>query len=373
MHLLMIGPDWEVTARFRTDLVRDLIAEGWKVTIVAGGEQGAEMEHLRQLGAGCIGIGWRRAAIDPFRDFLSTLKIARLCRLLKPDGVLAFTVKPVTFGVIGARLGGVRNIAAMITGVGYALMEGAEFKRRAVRLAVTSLYRIAMRLTRTLIFQNEDDRADFQRLGLLPDQVRTVRVNGSGVDMSRFVGRPLPEGPLRFVMIARLLREKGVREFVEAARLIRRDHPHIVFDLVGPLDENPTALSEDEVSGWGAEGVVEYHGGQPDVRPFLERAHVFVLPSYREGTPRSALEALSIGRPVLACDVPGSREVVRPEQTGLLVQVRSADAVAEGVRWFLAQDRDRLAHMAQAARDDAHARFDVHSVNATIMQALSAP
>lgn len=370
MHLLMIGPDWGATWRFRADLVRDMIAAGWKVTITAGGGEGDGVDRLRALGATCIDIGWTRTAIAPWGDLRCTVQIARLCRRLKPDGVLAFTVKPATFGVIGARLAGVRNIAAMITGVGYALMDGVETKRRIVRMAVTALYRLALHGARTLIFQNDDDRADFQRLGLSQAHTRTVRVNGSGVDLSHFARKPLPEGPLRFVMVARLLREKGVHEFVNAARLVRQTRRDVVFDLVGPLDQNPTALSAEEVRALEAEGVVVYHGGQSDVRPFLERAHVFVLPSYREGTPRSALEALSVGRPVLACDVPGSREVVIPGETGLLVEVRSAEAVADGMRWFLALDRDKLVRMSDAARQDALRRFDVHQVNARIMDAI---
>ena len=372
MHLLMIGPDWETTYRFRSDLVRDMVASGWTVTIVAGSGEGDRDDRLRALGATCIDIGWRRTSIAPLRDLYCALEIARLSRRLKPDAVLAFTVKPATFGVIGARLGGVTNIAAMITGVGYALMDGEETKRRIIRTAVTTLYRLAIQGVRTLIFQNDDDRDDFRRLGLSRAGVRTVRVNGSGVDLSRFAYKPVPEGPLRFVMVARLLREKGVHEFVDAARKVRQVRGDVIFDLVGPLDHNPTALSADEVRGLEAEGVVVYHGGQSDVRPFLEGAHVFVLPSYREGTPRSALEALAVGRPVLACDVPGSREVVIPGQTGLLVDVRSADAVADGMRWFLALDRDALVRMSDAARQDAIRRFDVHKVNTQIMDAIQA-
>lgn len=370
MHLFLIGPDWQITARFRTEFVRDALAAGWKVTIAAGGEAAEDADGFRAMGVTCLALPSRRNRIDPLEDLAMMREVARQCRRLKPDAVLAFTVKPVTFGLIGAALARVPVRAAMITGAGYALMDGAELKRRVVRLFVSLLYRTSLGLSHRVIFQNDDDLADFERLGLIgPDLART-RINGSGVDLDRFAAVPMPDGPTTFVMVARLLIEKGVREFVNAARQVRAHQPATRFVLVGPMDTNPTAITKNEVDEWMAEGVIEYRGAQADVRPFLRDAHVFVLPSYREGTPRSALEALAIGRPILTVDVPGCREVVVDGVTGRLVEVRSADAVAKAMTWFIA-NRSSLPEMSRQARADAESRFDVHGVNQTIMSALA--
>lgn len=370
MHLLLVGPDWQITARFRTEFVRDVLAAGWRVTIAAGGEPTADADGFRAMGIACLALPSRRNRIDPLEDLAMVREVARQCRRLKPDAVLAFTVKPVTFGLIGAAIARVPVRAAMITGAGYALMDGAEFKRRIVRLVVSLLYRTSLGLSHRVIFQNDDDLADFERLGLIGPNLSRTRINGSGVDLDRFARAPLPEGPMTFVMVARLLVEKGVREFVNAARQVKARHPDARFVLVGPMDTNPTAITEGEVNAWAVEGVIEYRGAQADVRPFLRDAHVFVLPSYREGTPRSALEALATGRPILTVDVPGCREVVVDGVTGRMVEVRSADAVAQAMAWFVA-NRDGLPEMSRQARADAESRFDVRGVNRTIMSALA--
>lgn len=368
--VFIIGPDWEITARFRSELIRDMLASGWSVTVAAGGPPGTERGSLEAMGVRCHALEWSRNALNPIRDLAAVTTLWRLLRSERPAAVLAFTVKPATFGLIAAALAGVRRRVAMITGAGYALMEGRELKRRVVRAVVLRLYRLALGRSHAVIFQNPDDQAEFTSLGLLPSGIELVRTNGSGVDLNRFRAAPMPEGPIRFVMVARLLTEKGVREFVDAARIVRASEPAAAFDLVGPLDTNPAAISESEVQGWVQEGVVNYLGLQRQVDPFLRSAHVFVLPSYREGTPRSALEALATGRPVLACDVPGSREVVKPGVTGQLVEVRSARAVAEGMRWFIAR-RDDLPAMGALAAADAKARFDVRAVNHVVMSTLA--
>jgi glycosyltransferase involved in cell wall biosynthesis len=368
-HILLIGPDWEITARFRTELILDMLAQGWTVSVAAGGKASEERAGLERLGVNCLSVPWSRNSINPIADLAAVWRLFWAMKHLSPDAALAFTVKPATFGLIAAWLAGVRRRVSMITGAGYALMEGREIKRRLVRGIVLFLYRLSLHRAHVVIFQNPDDEAEFHTLGLLPPKVARFRTNGSGVDLERFSVQALPQGPIRFVMVARLLTEKGVREFVGGARIVRERGSDAVFDLVGPLDTNPAAIAADEVREWQAEGVVNYLGFHNDVQPFLKAAHVFVLPSYREGTPRSALEALATGRPVLACDVPGSREVVIPGETGLLVQVRSATAVADGMTWFL-ENQDSLPKMAAAAAKEARRRFDVRAVNHQIMSAL---
>jgi glycosyltransferase involved in cell wall biosynthesis len=353
------------------ELVRDALAAGWKVTIAAGGDETDGADAFRRLGVECISLPWTRGAIDPVADVSAMARIYRICRRARPDAVLAFTVKPVTYGLIAAAAARVPIRAGMITGVGYALMEGFELKRLVSRFFVQNLYRIALRASHIVYFQNGEDEAEFLSSGLAPRTLKRVRIGGSGVDLERYVAWPMPVGAMTFVMISRLLREKGVAEFAEAARVVKKAYPETQFILVGPIDSNPTAISMAEVEQWVSDEIIDYRGPQSDVRPFLRNAHVFVLPSYREGTPRSGLEALATGRPILTTDVPGCREVVRDFHSGRLVEPRSSKSVAEAMTWFI-NHPEALGPMAVNARNDAQSRFDVHVVNGTILEALAA-
>lgn len=369
-HLLLIGPDWDITTRFRRELVADACASGWRVSVVAGGDTAEGEAVFKPLGVQCYGVPIDRGGLNPWRDFQALQKIEQLCRKLRPSVALAFTVKPIVYGLVAARRAGVPARAALVAGLGYAFMEGGELKRRLVRTAAVRLYANALRDVQRVFFQNDDDRADFSRMGILRPQTPVTRVAGSGVDLERFRYTPLPEGAPTFVMVARLLRDKGVVEFVEAARVVRGRHPEARFILVGGRDDNPACVSEIELEKWRREGIVELVGRQADVRPFLAAAHVFVLPSYREGTPRSALEALAMGRPVLTCNSPGSREVVVEGVTGRLVPPRDIAALAEAITWFI-NNREQLPAMSRQARDCAERLFDVHAVNRTILTALT--
>lgn len=371
MHLLLVGPDWEITARFRMHFVKDALAAGHQVTIAAGGDEAQGAYAFRNLGVECISLPWARGAIDPMADLSAMARIYSLCRRVAPDAVLTFTVKPVTYGLIAAAAARVPARAGMITGVGYALMTGRELQRIVARVFVRLLYKLALRTSHVVFFQNGDDEADFLSLGLAPATLRRVRIGGSGVDLEYHCAWPVPEGPTTFVMVSRLLREKGVVEFADAARAVKRAHPDVRFVLVGPLDSNPTAIPIAEVERWTREGAVEYEGPQSDVRPFLRNAHVFVLPSYREGTPRSGLEALATGRPVLTTDVPGCREVVQDFRTGRLVEPRNSEALASAMIWFV-EHREAIGEMAPNAREEARTRFDVHAINRKILDALMA-
>lgn len=369
MHLLLIGPDWNAVKRLRTDLVQDMLRAGWRVTIAAGAPEGEDAAAFRALGVECVTIPVARTSTSLASGLALTAAVWRLCRRVRPDAVLSITVKPVTFGLIAAALARVPVRAGMITGLGYAFTEGRELKRRVVRLFVGLLYALSLRTATRALFQNDDDIADFRRQGLLPASLPLTRTNGSGVDLGHYAAAPLPKGALTLVMVARLLVDKGVREYAGAARLVRSKHPEVRFRLVGALDANPAAVSQAELDEWVAEGVIDYVGHHSDIRPFLRSAHVFVLPSYREGTPRSALEALAMGRPVLTTDVPGCREVVQDKVTGRLVAVRSAPAIAEAVEWFIG-NAPVLPSMAAHARQDAEQRFDVRAVNSVVMTAL---
>jgi glycosyltransferase involved in cell wall biosynthesis len=212
------------------------------------------------------------------------------------------------------------------------------------------------------VFQNPDDQKTFLDLGLISRSAETALVNGSGVSLDRFTPSPLPAATDSFLMVARLLRDKGVREYVEAAKLVREDYPSAKFVLIGPRDSNPDAIEATELDDWVSSGVIDYRGELQDVRPALAECAVFVLPSYREGTPRSVLEALATGRAVITTDAPGCRETVDHEINGLLVPVASAAAVAEAMRRLI-REPALVTRMSQASLQKARSKYDVKLVN----------
>jgi glycosyltransferase involved in cell wall biosynthesis len=221
-----------------------------------------------------------------------------------------------------------------------------------------------------VFFQNPDDERYFVRSGMVSGRQRRVRINGSGVDLARFAAAPLPDGPVTFLLIARLIREKGIIEYVEAARLVKARHPGVRVQLLGSLDSNPTAIAAAEVDSWHKAGLIEYLGAVEDVRPILRQAHVSVLPSfYGEGVPRSLIEALSMGRAIVTTDMPGCRETVDRGRNGILVPPRDVGALADAMI-RLVESPHELKAMAMAGRAVAEERFDVREVNRVILEAM---
>ena len=206
-------------------------------------------------------------------------------------------------------------------------------------------------------------------LGLVGRRNRVVMINGSGIDLEQFSPVPLPSGPPTFLLIGRLIRDKGIFEYVEAARRVRRVHPEARFQLLGAYDTNPTAISPRELAAWCDEGAIEYIRATSDVRPYISQAHVVVLPSYGEGMPLAILEAMAMARPVLVTDVPGCRDTVVDGQNGLLVPVRDAAALADAMIRMIG-DLDGLGAMGRKSRSIAEQKFDVHAVNAVILEAM---
>jgi glycosyltransferase involved in cell wall biosynthesis len=285
-------------------------------------------------------------------------------RAERPDVVISYTIKPVILGALAARAERVPRVVSLITGAGYALTGGREFKRIVSRMVARTLYMFALRRSDIVIFQNPDDEALFRGLGLVPKSHATARVNGSGIDLDWF--RPVPQPPgASFLMIARLLKDKGIREFACAAKRLKETHPDVPIALVGYLDPSPDSIKQADVDELVCSGI-DFKGPLDDVRPAICDASVFVLPSYREGTPRSVLEAMAMGRAIITTDAPGCRETVLDEETGLLIAVRDAEALYRAMLRFV--DEPTLAQrMGLAARRLAEERFDVHEVNDKIL------
>ncbi len=354
---------------FRGDLIAAIASAGHEVIACAPGAHPEVADGLRARGARYLPVALDRSGTNPLADLSSLLRLRKLFRQLRPDLVLAYTPKAVIYGTGAARLAGVPQIFAMITGLGYAFIDGQELKRRVLRQISRQLYRASLAGCAAIFFQNRDDLDEFRRTGIVAAGKPLIRVDGSGVDIARFGFAPVEPRPPTFLLIARLLRDKGIVEYVEAARRVRAQHPNARFRLLGPPDPNPSGLSAELVARWHAEGAIEYLGEAADVRPHLRASTVYVLPSYREGMPRTVLEAMATGRAIITTDAPGCRDTVIEDANGFLVPPRDADALAAAMRRFVEQP-ELAVKMGARSREIAEQRFDVHRVNAVMLEAM---
>lgn len=363
----------DAVVAFRGALVRALVARGHEVVVSTPRpvERSADEveDALRALGAACVFAPLDRTGVHPVREYRARRHYRELFERLRPDGVFVSNPKPVFHAITAAREAGVRHRVAMITGLGHVFISES-IKARILRLVAVALYRRAMRDASTVLFQNGADRSEFERRGLLPAGLEVDLVGGSGVDLEAYPHSPVPAGAV-YLMVGRLLGDKGVREFVHAARLVREQRSDCRFRLAGWIDSNPAAIARDELDAWVREGVIEYAGRLDDVRSELAACSVFVLPSHREGCPKSTLEALATGRAVITTDAPGCRETVERGVNGTLVPVGDARALAEACLKFATDARLRE-RMGAASRALAERRFDVRAVNARIATALGA-
>lgn len=310
-----------------------------------------------------------RTGVSPVEDVRTTCALYSLLRNVRPDAVFGYTIKPVIYGSLAGWLARVPRRFAMITGLGYAFTGEASGKRRLIQHFARTLYKVALQRCHRVFYQNPDDQDLFRQLGLQSPNVPSTVVNGSGIDLVHFKSTPLPDGPASFLLIARLLGDKGVREYAAAARKIKQEYPEAIFRLVGNIDSNPDAIKQVELDFWVDEGIVEYLGRLDDVRPAIADSSVIVLPSYREGTPRSVLEGMAMGRAVITTDAPGCRETVKEGYNGFLVPVKSADQLAQAMRRFLTAP-SLVSTMGMRSRQMAEDRYDVHKVNRSMFEGM---
>lgn len=368
MKIAVIAGLAESLINFRGPLLTTLAKGGHEVIAIAPGENPEIAGKLRKIGVSYCAIELERTGMNPVRDIRALLRMTLKLRSINPDIVLGYTIKPVIFGSLAARLAGVPHIFSIITGLGYAFME-QNFKQSMVNRIVSCLYRIGLAFNEKVFFQNPDDMSLFCRQRLIGSRDKAELVNGSGVDLDYF--KQVPAQTIRpvFLLIARLLKNKGIDEYAEAARILKTRYPTAEFRILGPFDSNPAAVQWGQISEWQKAGIIEYLGETSDVRPFIAEASVYVLPSYREGTPRSVLEAMAMGRPVVTTAAPGCRETVIDGENGFLVPVKDARALARAMEKFIVNP-GLVATMGRRSREIAEDKYDVHKVNSVIMKAM---
>ena len=368
-RVVVIGSLTSSLVNFRYDLLRAL-SEKAEVLALAPEHDPATQAALEEIGVRFRRIPMARTGLNPVQDIVTLAAIWKELRRFRPDAVLPYTMKPIIYGCLAARLAGVKDRVALCTGLGYVFIDSDQGpRRRAIRAISAALYRVALKGAKEVVVYNDGDGREFRDHRLMDPETPLGMVPGSGINLDRFPVSDPPAGPPVFLMVARLMRDKGVRDYVEAARLLRRTHPDIRCQLLGPRDANPSSVSEEELAAWQEEGVIEYLGETQDVRPFLRAASVFVLPSYREGISRSVLEAMSTGRAIVTTDAPGCAEPVTEGVTGHVVPIRDPEALSRAMARFV-ETPSLVQSMGRASRREAEERFDVKVVNALLLSKL---
>ena len=350
------------------ELLKSLVQRGITVVVVAPLDEHARW--LEESGIRCVDVSLSQHGMNPAGELRSLLALGWILLREKPDTLFNFSIKPVIYGSLVARVLRLPKVYSMITGLGYVFIEGG-VPKGLLRRFVVALYRLSLRDNRTVFFQNEHDKELFERHRIVSEE-RTCVLPGTGIDTSGYSPGEPRNGDLRFVMATRLIVEKGVREYVEAARALRKASGRVEFLLAGPIEGSPSAIGIEEIRSWQAEGVIEYVGSLEDIRPLLHGADVLVLPSYyREGLPRSLVEAMACGLAVITTDWPGCRDCVEDGINGILVPPRDPRALEDAMRRLI-EKPDLARTMGKRGRATAVERYSVDKVNGQIMQHLLA-
>ncbi len=365
--IIVIGSYAPSLINFRGPLLKEMVGRDHEVLACAPDASPDIQEKLKDLGAVYRNIPIDRTGLNPVRDIYTIFRLISLFRKEKPDIILGYTIKPVIYGSLSGRIACVQRIFSMITGLGYAFSDGG-LKEKLIGAVVRSLYKIGMGGNRRVFFQNPDDRDFFIEQNLVCGFEQSALINGSGVDVAFFQPAPFPER-VSFLLIARMIKDKGVFEYAQAARIVKAKYPQTRFRLVGWIDEGPQGISRVDLDFWVKEGIIEFLGRLDDVRPAIADASVYVLPSYREGTPRTVLEAMSMGRSIITTDAPGCRETVEEGRNGFLVPVSNAEVLAERMEHFI-KHPELIARMGEESRRIAVEKYDVHKVNEVILQTM---
>jgi len=377
MKFLIISSYLPSILRFRSKLLETIQKQDMEIHIFAPDLENffEEKSKLERLGYYVYDIPMQRTGSNPIVDLNTLRSMYTLIKKIKPDYVLSYTIKPVIYGTLAAWLAKVPYRYALITGLGYAFQHvESQSKRSIFQKLVHSLYQQALLRTHKVFFQNQDDLELFRDLKILNTHTPAIIVNGSGVDITDFNIVPLPvnaenKTKISFLLIARLLADKGVREYVQAAKIIKYRYPHVEFNLVGWIDTNPTAITQTELNHWINDNILNYWGRLSDVKPAIAESSIYVLPSYREGTPRTVLEAMAMGRAIITTDAPGCRETVVHGDNGFMVEVKSVESLVNAMERLITQP-ELIVKMGQRSREIVVHKYDVHQVNKHMMQEM---
>lgn len=363
VRVAVISPYAGTIASFRGPLIRELIERGARVWVLAPDYSPQTRVDVQNLGAIPVDYFLERTGMNPLRDIYGFFDLWKKLHKLQPDLVFSYMTKPVIYGTLAARLAGVGRRYALIEGVGYAFSQLNQFslRGRALTRIVAVLYKFALRQAMKAYFLNPDDLSEFVDMGLVSGD-RSACLGGIGVILDEWPPAPPVLEPVTFTLAARLIREKGICEFVEAARRVKRKFSNTRFLLLGGVDTNPGGIDVTELRRWVEEGLIEWPGHVSDMPRYLAQTSVYVLPSYREGVPRSTQEAMAMARPVITTDVPGCRETVVDGVNGFLIPPKDPVALAEAMEQFVTTPQI-IAQMGIESRRLAEEKFDALRIN----------
>lgn len=365
IDILFIAANARSLIANRGALIEELLGRGLRIGALVPAND--YIDDIDALNIPIWTYNLERHSINPLKELLAFFRIWRQLSSIKPNSVFAYSIKPILFGVIAARIAGVKNAYTLVTGLGYLYTNTGPtiwFLRQVSR----KLYGLASALSTAFFLQNPDDKKELEKEWLFRTFANSIIVNGSGVDLDAYPFSEPPYTTMVFACVARLLEEKGIREYVEAATSIKSEYPSVSFWLLGELDETlKNSISLDELEHWRAQGVVDIFGKVDNVAEYLKNTSVFVLPSYyREGTPRAILEAMSVGRPIITCDTPGCRETVKNNINGYLVPPQDVNALRDRMLHFIEQPA-LIKTMGTASRRIAVNKYDVKLVNKSMI------
>ncbi len=370
--VIIIGTTANSILGFRKDLIKSLVAKGYKVYAFATDYTSAQKDHVVQLGATPETYTLNRTGMNPLSDIFATLRLRKKIKNIAPDLVFSYFSKPVIFGTLAARLAGVKQVFGMLEGLGYTFTQqpdGTSKKTKILQCVQIFLYKFSFRFLDKIIFLNPDDSKDLVIKNKMAAKDVAV-LGGIGLDLEQYPYVKPDLGAVSFIFIGRLLKEKGINEFIAAAKTVKSAYPDITFTVLGGLDKgNPGALQEKDVNLLVDSGVIDYPGQVTDVAARIAQASVFVLPSYREGVPRSTQEAMAIGRPVITTDVPGCRETVVDGVNGFLVPPWNPQALAEKMIYFI-ENPEQVESMGLESYRMAQEHFDAKKVNKKLIELL---
>ena len=378
MRILFISPDIFSFHNFRLDLVTKLIKLGNEVILISPIKvsDSDRVEEIKKVGLKIIAIELNKNKVNPFEDIFYIINLIRYILKITPNIIFSYTIKPVIYSgialIIISFINKKRKIysLSMITGLGFIYSKIFNLKALILKPLIYILYKVSLIKTNTIIFQNKDDLEYFSNKKILNKNIKKVCIKGSGVDLEKFKLASLPNEHI-FLMTSRLLIDKGVREYVNAAKLVKEIYPDTKFYLVGSLDSNPNSISKSELEGWISSGIINYLGFVTSIEKVLAKCRYFVLPSYYpEGLPRSILEAMAIGRPIITTNMPGCKETVVDKKNGFLVPPKNIERLVEKMIYLINSDENLIKEMGMNSRNLVMNNFEMDLINDQIINLL---
>lgn len=372
--IILVGTVASSFYGFRADLIRAMRVKQYTVYAFTSEYTDADLKQIESLGAIPMTYELNRGGLNPLSDIVATYKLSKKIREIKPDLVFSYFSKPVIFGTIAAKLAKVPKIIGMLEGLGYTFTEqpeGLSKKTQLIKKIQVFLYKIALPQLDQLIFLNPDDPKDL--IDQYAINVRKVEVlGGIGLNLKEYPCQPIIniQQPINFLFIGRLLKEKGIHDFLNAAKIVKEKYPETQFTVLGAIDpHNLGALTQSELDELISSNIIDYPGHVDNVKDWIAKSHVFVLPSYREGVPRSTQEAMAIGRAVITTDVPGCRETVEHGVNGFIVAKWNPEALAEKMIYFIEHPK-QIEKMGYESYKIAQDKFDAEKVNQRLLNIL---